>query len=139
MARPRNTVPRYSDAEWPLFVAWMPSTSLSQEAFEAHLEALREPYRRGQPFGIIIVMGDHPPLPASQRKAAAEGMKLDWERLPRLLRAKAVVATSDVERGVVTAVGWMGKPNYPFASFETLPEAKTWLLGHLRGGRAAGR
>jgi hypothetical protein len=139
MAAPKGTAPTYSDAEWPLFVATMPSTSLSLEAFEAHLQVLREPYRRGQPFVMMIVMGDHPSLPASHRKAAADGMRLDWERLPRLLLAKAIVAGSHLDRGVVTAVKWVAKPNYPFETFETVVEARAWLLRHLPGGRAGRR
>jgi hypothetical protein len=128
---PKNSRPTYDYSEWPLFVVEMPPTRLSKEAFDAHLEILRVPYRRGRPFAMLIVMGDHPPLPAGQRKAAAEAMKIDNERYPTLLRAKAVVARSALERGVVTAVGWVAKPDYPFAAFETVEVATAWLRERL--------
>jgi hypothetical protein len=134
-ASPSN-LPTYSDSAWPLFVATMPSTALSLEAFEAHLQMLREPYRRGQPFVQMIVMGDHPSLPAAHRRAAAEAMRLDSQRYPGLLRAKAIVAKSQLERGVVTAVGWIARPDYPFESFETEPEAKAWASKASKWGRA---
>ena len=114
----------------------MPSHQLSDVEFVAHLEAMREPYRRGQPFGLLIVMGDYPPLPPTQRKAAAEAMKSDAQRHPGLLRGKAIVIRSTLERGVVTAVAWMAQPSYPFAAFETEALAKSWLLRHLRSPMA---
>lgn len=123
--------PTYDDSQWPIFVARMPPNRLSTEEFSAHLAGLRKPFRRGEPFGVLIVMGEHPPLLPKQRKAAADAMKQDWERHPGLLRAKAIVIRSSVERGVVTAVNWLAKPPYPLASFETESIARTWLLAQL--------
>lgn len=132
---PRDEAPRggptYDDSEWPIFVARMPPNRLSEVEFNSHLNLLREPFRRRQPFAVLIVMGDHPPLSPTQRKAAAEAMKSDSKGHPGLLRAKAIVIGSAIERGVVTAVGWMAKPPYPFAAFESESAAKTWLRSHL--------
>jgi hypothetical protein len=133
---PKNLGPTYDDSEWPIFVATMPASPFSTEAFQVHLEALREPYRRGQPFAVLIVMGDHPPLAAAQRKAAAEAMILDDQRYPKLLRAKAVVIRSPLERGVVTAIRWVARPDYPFAEFDSIPVAKAWLLKQLQASIA---
>lgn len=127
----KSNAPTYDDSEWPLFVSTLPPTPLSLEAFEAHIARLREPYRRGRPFVVMIVMGGHPPLAASHRKVAAEAMKHDGESYPHLLRAKAIVTQSEVERGVVTAVRWLARPDYPFEAFETVAAAKAWLLGYL--------
>jgi hypothetical protein len=129
--------PSYDDSQWPIFVAKMPPNRLSTDEFAAHLDGLRQPFRRGEPFGVLIIMGDHPPLSPTQRKAAADAMKADWERHPGLLRAKAIVIRSAVERGVVTAVNWLAKPPYPFASFETESIARTWLLAQLGRKRSA--
>jgi hypothetical protein len=114
----------------------MPASAFSAEAFHVHLQALREPYRRGEPFAVLIVMGDHPPLSAAHRKAAAEAMIADVQSYPKLLRAKAVVIRSPVERGVVTAIRWVAKPDYPFAEFDSVAVAKAWLLAQLRASIA---
>lgn len=126
--------PTYDDAGWPVLIARMPPNALSDEEFEAHLEALRKPYLRGEPFGIMIVRGGHPPLSATQRKAAADALKSDNQRFHGLLRAQAVVVRSPRERGIVTAVAWMAQPPFPFAAFETESAARDWLLGHLGAG-----
>jgi hypothetical protein len=129
-------MPTYDYSEWPVFVVRMPSKRLSDDAFRIHLEVLSEPYGRVQPFVELIVMGDHPPLPPVQRRAAAAAMKADNERYPGLLRAKAIVVRSTLERGVVTAVSWLAKPDYPFAAFETESAARNWLRAHMsRDGR----
>jgi hypothetical protein len=140
LPRARDVVtcaPSYDDSQWPIFIARMPPNRLSTEEFAAHLEGLRQPYRRGEPFGVLIVMGDHPPLSPKQRKAAADAMRADWERYPGLLRAKAIVIRSPVERGVVTAVNWLAKPPYPLASFEIESIASTWLMAQLGRKRPA--
>jgi hypothetical protein len=129
--------PTYDYSEWPVFVVRMPANRLSDDAFRTHLEVLSEPYRRARPFGVLIIMGAHPPLPPVQRRAAAAAMKADNECYPGLLRAKAIVVRSTLERGVVTAVSWMAKPDYPFAAFETDSDAKDWLLAHIARQPAA--
>ncbi len=58
-------------------------------------------------------------------------MKRDNEAFPGLLRAKAIVVRSTIERGVVTAVSWMAKPDYPFLAFASDSEAKDWLRAQI--------
>ncbi|HXX68841.1 MAG TPA: hypothetical protein VEK07_16765 [Polyangiaceae bacterium] len=58
-------------------------------------------------------------------------MITDSRSHPGLLRAKAIVIGSAIERGVVTAVGWMAKPPYPFAAFESESAARNWLTSQL--------
>jgi len=129
--QPPTGGPTYDDSEWPLFIARMPPKRLSDADFETHLKFLREPFRRREPFAVLIVLGDHPPLGPTQRKAAAEAMITDSRSHPGLLRAKAIVIGSAIERGVVTAVGWMAKPPYPFAAFESESAARNWLTSQL--------
>jgi hypothetical protein len=122
----------YDYSGWPIVVIYMPPQLLSASAFEQHLTACGEPYRRLKPFGGIMVMGEHPPLPAAQRRASALAMKANIERYPGLCRGLAIVVRSALGRGIVTAHSWLARPPHPFAAFETVPAAKEWLLGHLR-------
>lgn len=123
--------PVYDASGWPLFVVSMPPVALSAEAFQAHLEACRAPYRRMQPFVMLIDMGQHPPLSAERRKAVSEAMMSDNARYPGVHRALAIVVRSRFERGIITAISWVAKPPYPFAAFTTVGEAKAWLLEKL--------
>ena len=127
--------PSYDDSEWPIFVVTLPRTALSPTAFQTHLDRCGEPYKRGQPF-CMLVTGDHPPLSAVQRKAVADAMKDHDRRHPGLMRGCAIVHRSAIARGVITAVTWLAPPPYPLAAFADMPKAKAWLRKLLVAARA---
>jgi hypothetical protein len=128
---PSSLQPTYDYGAWPLFVVRMPSKPLSTEALRNHLTACREPFLRGQTFCMLIDMGDHPPLPASQRKIVAEAMKADTARYPGLVIGLGIVVHSAVARGVMTAIHWVARPPYAFAAFDDEVTARRWLLDRL--------
>jgi hypothetical protein len=123
--------PTYDRSEWPLFVVRMPAVRLSAEAFDRHLQACGEPFRQQQPFVMMVVMGEHPPLPATQRKAVGDAMKSDDQRNPGLQRGLGIVVRTSFERGIVTAINWVARSPFPFAAFTSESSARTWLLQQL--------
>jgi hypothetical protein len=129
--RPLSLQPTYDFSEWPLFIVRMPPKALSPEALAIHLSACREPFRRGQAFCMLINMGHHPPLPASQRKAVAHAMKADTARYPGLQVGMAIVVNSPLARGVMTAINWIARSPFAFAAFDDEAVAKRWLLERL--------
>jgi hypothetical protein len=127
--------PSYDESEWPIFIVTLPRTPLSPSAFRAHLDRCGEPYKRGQPFCMLIT-GDHPPLTALQRKAVADAMKEHDQRHPGVMLGCAIINRSVFARGVITAVTWLAAPAYPFAVFPDAPKAKAWLTQLLGAARA---
>jgi len=132
------SLPIYDESEWPIFQVKMPPVALSAEAFQAHLEACAERYRRGKPFCMLIDMGQHPPLGAVRRKAVADRMVEDGRRFPRVMLGCALVVHSATSRGGVTAINWVAQPAYSFTAFEDMGEARMWLA-HLLEEHRAGR
>jgi hypothetical protein len=126
-----QVAPTYDASEWPLFVVRMPPVALSPEGFQLHLNACREPFRRLEPFAMLINMGQHPPLPATQRKAVSDAMKADNKRYPGVQMGLAIVVRSAFERGIITAISWVASPPYPFAAFGKELEAAEWLIEKL--------
>jgi hypothetical protein len=114
----------------------MPPVALSAEAFEAHLDACSERYRRGQAFCMLIDMGEHPPLGAVRRKAVADRMMEDGRRHPRVMLGCALVVQSGLSRGGVTAINWIAQPPYSFTAFEDMGDARMWLTHLLEQHRA---
>lgn len=136
----RDTVeggPTYDESEWPIFVVRFPPRLLSDSAFVSHLEEVGRAFRRGVPFGMLIVMGQHPPLAPEQRRASAQAMSADCARYPWLQRGLAIVIQSGIECGVVTAVSWIARPPFPLAVFESEASAKAWLGRQLAGPNAS--
>jgi hypothetical protein len=125
------SLPSYDDSEWPIFQVKMPPVALSPADFEAHLNSCSERYRRGQPFCMLIDMGDHPPLGAARRKAVADRMIEDGQRYPGVMLRCALVVRSAPARGAVTAINWVAQPAYPFTAFGDAREAKAWLVERL--------
>jgi hypothetical protein len=77
---------------------------------------------------MLIDMGDHPALPASQRRAVAEALKADTERYPGAQSGLAIVVHSPLARGVVTAMNWIARTPFAFAAFDDEGVARRWLL-----------
>lgn len=123
--------PTYDYATWPVFITRMPPSRLSPDAFRAHLVECQKPFHRSRAFCMLINMGDHPPLPAIQRKEVTEAMKADCQRHPGLLAGMAIVVHSVLGHGVMTAINWIAKPPYLFAAFDDEAPAMSWLLDQL--------
>jgi hypothetical protein len=130
---PRTIAPTYDFSEWPIVAIRMPPWPLSPEALSSHLAAGEEPYRRGRPFGMLIIMGDHPPLPAVQRRAIAAAIKEHEAHYPGLNRGQAIVVRTNFERGIITAINWIAAPVHPMAAFTSVDAAKGWLARRLAG------
>jgi hypothetical protein len=134
-----SSLPTYDDSEWPIFKVKMPPVALSPADFEAHLDVCSERYKRGQPFCMLIDMGDHPPLGAARRKAVADRMIEDGERFPGVMLRCALVVRSAPARGGVTAINWVAQPAYPFTAFGDVLEARAWLMERLEQQRTSRR
>jgi len=122
-----SSMPKYDESEWPIFRVEMPPVTLSPEAFDAHLDRCSKLYTRGQPFCMLIDMGNHPPLGAIRRKAIAERMVEDGRRFPGVMLGCALVVRSATSSGGVTAINWVAQPEYPFTAFEAMDEARAWI------------
>jgi hypothetical protein len=122
------SLPTYDESEWPIFRVTMPPAALSDAAFQAHLDACSDRYKRDQPFCMLIDMGEHPPLGALRRKAVADRMLEDGQRLPGVMLGCALVVQSAPSRGGVTAINWIAQPEYRFIAFGDLGEARKWLV-----------
>jgi hypothetical protein len=135
----KAVLPEYDDSHWPIFLVKMPPVALSDEAFTAHLDACSARYRRGEPFCMLIDMGDHPSLGAIRRKAVAERMMEDARRFPGVMLGCALVVRTPASRGAVTAINWVAKPAYEFVAFESMRDARSWLRQVLERHRSSSR
>jgi hypothetical protein len=129
--------PRYDESDWPILRVTMPRVALSDAAFQLHLDACSQRYKRGEPFCMLIDMAEHPPLTAARRKAVADRMKDDAQRVPGVMLGCALVVQSAPSRGSVTAINWIAQPEYRFIAFGDLQEARKWLVQVLEHHRVA--
>lgn len=101
-----TTPPSLTDEEMSTFLAW----------HRGWMSARREPY------AIVLDLRRTEKLSPRQREMITSGM----ERSEKLCRGTAMVFTSVVLRGFLTAIFWIKKPRYPTRVFNGLDEASAW-------------
>lgn len=86
---------------------------------------------RGRKF-VVLAEGDGIAFPnASQRKIVADWLPTVKGKLEHCSVGTAFVTTSPLQRGAVTALNWIMRPEVPVAAFETEAEALDWCRGTL--------
>ena len=104
----------------------------SDADFEQYLASIRrlDEACRGRelPAGILVADPGNPPPNATWRRRIA-----DETRSLATRPLFAMVTTSLVLRGVVTAINWIRPPPYEFATFERFDDALAWV--EARRGR----
>lgn len=120
----------FDETSFPLVVATFRGP-VTVEAVEAYFLRLDACFRRRARFAIVFdIAGVEVPSP-SVRKAFTDATGARGPSIARWFAGVAVVLTSAVLRGTVTAFGWIQPPEYPLVVVATLGEAremcKKWL------------
>jgi hypothetical protein len=115
---------------------WVFSGPVNSDAdFERYLASIKrlDESCKGREFpaGILVSDAGNPPPNAAWRRRIAEETRRFTSR-PLF----ALVSTSVIVRGVVTAINWIRPPSYDFASFDTFDAAVAWVESR-RGRKVA--
>jgi hypothetical protein len=76
-------------------------------------------------------------LDGRQRARMSEHTNAHRDLLARWMVAAAIVSSSAVVRGVVTAVNWLSPPPFPQRQFAMRAQAEAWIQGMLSADRTA--
>jgi hypothetical protein len=92
----------------------------------------------GGPYGALFETDGLPHVPATQRQILARWMDEQRYKSHRHCVGVALVTTSALTRGLLTAVTWLATvtPPYPMRTFAARDEAAIWLRGELSQARA---
>lgn len=113
------------DALWPIVRVKLPPAQ-SDDEVRQYLEELRALRERRQPYALIIDANESRGFSAAQRKMQADYIESGLELSRRYLKAFAFVSASSIQRGMMTAIFWLRKPEWPHRFFATFDEAKEW-------------
>ncbi len=116
---------RVDAGAWPILVVTLPS-AVTDDELRSYLEQLGAHRGRGQDYAIIVDANLSRGFSAKQRQMQADYIAAGLELTKRHLKAFAFVARSPMQRGMLTAVFWLGPPAWPHRVFSTLDEAKHW-------------
>ncbi|MGH7438173.1 MAG: hypothetical protein ACRENE_21015 [Polyangiaceae bacterium] len=121
--------------QWPVIVWEMPPARVEDRATEEALTWLEEIWRSTpagvKSFTLTDLSGMKEAAPASQRKYAAEFQKRNRELQVRASVGGAIVATSTLVRGVLTAVFWLQRSALETHVVASREEALAYGVGLL--------
>src|SRR5690606_17384926 len=99
--------------------------------FADHVERLIRLFATEKRVALLIDARGAHPLNAVQRSAIAAVYRKAFEREPHGVVGVAVVLSSAVERGIMTAIRWASRTNLEAYAFATPEAAIAWLQEQL--------
>ena len=131
--------PWLSEPSPSLFYQAIPDsfTDAEREAFIVWLEALEGAQR--SPIAWVVMADAMLSTSAKQRKMFSEAEARMQPQDERFCAGTAIVLSSPVIRGVVTAIYWLTPPVYPYTLCKTAPEAHAWASAKLTARWSAPR
>ena len=128
MKQPRVVI---DESKWPRVYATWPGEQLSDDAFEQMAKAFSALSKRGQRYVIIhdarLAVRPTP----NQRAIAAKYQKLDAELSKRFIVGTAIVVSSTLAAGALTAINWLAPPPFPQKVFSKVADAEKWATEQL--------
>ena len=122
--------------QWPLVFVTLPAEAADEDVrrYLGQLRLLRE---RRQAYALVIDANRSRGFTAPQRQMQAEYIASGVELSRKYLKALAFVASSAMQRGMLTAVFWLRRPESPYRVFSTRTEAQAWATTMLAPAAAA--
>jgi len=113
-------------------LVWIINSEGTTDAdYEEMLRRITQVIDRGERF-VNLVEGRGIPFPsASQRKRIADWLPPVKEKMQRLSLGTGMVMTNALQRGAITALTWIMRPDVPMVPFETRATALDWCRGRL--------
>ena len=125
-AEPGKGVVQLDDSQWPVFIVTTPP-----EIDDAELEAFLEEYsvaikKRKERYGLVLDVSRTKKMNPVQRKKLVGVMEQNKEFNARYCACCAMVFSSAILRGVLTAIFWFHKPPHPTKVYTTRQDAIDW-------------
>jgi hypothetical protein len=120
------------DTRWPLVEIHWPDGTVRSEDVDRFLAIADEHIARKSHYVALHDGVRASGVDAAQRKRFAAHVDRNRNGLTKWCVAAAIVASSPIVRGIVTAVNWMSPPPMPQRVFAKRDDAVAWLASELR-------
>jgi hypothetical protein len=120
----------FDTSQWPL-VVFTAVGALEDHELDAHFKEYLALLRRNKPYVIFMDTTQMTSTTAMFRKRYAEFFKTNETVLKHLCKGGALVITSGIVRGTLTAVLWLTPMPFPHKIVATKEEALAWLRSQL--------
>ena len=125
-------LPRLGVDRWPILcIDWPKELDLAD--VEAHFDEVKGVLSsREGPFAIVVNLTGSSPPNAVIRKRAGERVSVLSRSFRHRLKGIAYVVPSAFARGVVTAIHWFARVDFPVTAVAKQEEAFTWATQLMR-------
>ena len=127
----RAQAPNLDLSEWPLVIFHAPA-SMTNEEMQTVMDAVHEIYQHGESFGFLLDLRKYTKADPEQRKIMTDSLARNEEFGKKYCVGAAMIFSSPVVRGILTALHWVRPPVYPQKVFKEEPDARAWVTAKLR-------
>jgi hypothetical protein len=113
------------DSRWPIARVKLPAVA-SDDEVRQYLDQLRVLRDRRERYALIIDANDSRGFSPKQRQMQASYIASGLPLSAQYLRAFAFVASSAMQRGMLTAIFWLNPPRWPYRIFAHIEQAEVW-------------
>jgi hypothetical protein len=124
-------------SEWPVLLVRPPNHQISDSQLMEFIDVWdREICARRQPYSIALDLRQAAQMSAAQRKLLTDTMSSSEDQLNMFCQGTALVFSSTLLRGMLTAVFWFFRPKYPTRVFGSTTDANAWCHDRIRDHEA---
>jgi len=121
----------HDESQWPIVISR--SIGESQDSdISAYIASHEASVRRGKHV-VVLDASKGQAMNTKHRKQVADWIQANARRLEQARLGLALVSSSAVVRGIVTATYWLSPPPYRYQAFKTMDDAKEWARKLLAG------
>ena len=115
------------DRHWPAFIVRPPDAVVSDEDLDTFLRENAAYLRmRNERFAYVLDLKNSAGLTPTQRQRMTQAFDETEKSMPGLCQGTALVFTSNLLKGLLTAILWVRKPRYETKVFTDVDEAVAW-------------
>ncbi len=134
--RPTISHPWVDERHAPLYVVSFPASATNEEV-TAYCQAVEAWWPRvTEPVAFIVDASRVSSAEATQRQLLADHEKRNRLYTARYHAGSALVVSSQLIRGLITAVYWVAPPNYPHKVVTSRADAEKWVSARLAEARS---
>lgn len=113
---------------WPILQVTPPPYSVSDDALMEYIAVHRQlVHSRKSPYALILDLRNIGHMAGNQRKKLSGSLGGDKAELVATCTCTALVFSSPMLRGMLSAVFWLFKPAYPVKVLPDLASAHDWV------------
>ena len=120
----------FDKTRWPLVVVRYPD-AFDEGDWDQLMQKIIAMVTSGQDYAMVNDARTGPPPTAAMRKQIADMYKTYRAEVEQHWRGTALIGTSPLIVGVMTALNWLTPPPHPVKVFRDYQEGETWALMQL--------